>query len=244
VDVAEFGLAPRDDPLGYPGRYHTRSYLLADDEVIGLDRLDGTEPLDALLQRHRAAPIVERTAVLAIGSNAAPAQLHRKLAAGSSRTVPVIRATLTGVAIGFSRHITAYGSIPMTPAARDGAVTDVFVTYLDADQLGTITASEGANYELAQFVGTAGTTLTLELGPVVPGFAAFVTTRGVLRIDGQPVDAPVTQVELWGRLAHAWRRHPDHADLPATPAEIVHALRSRDRRPAILAAFDAVTARR
>jgi hypothetical protein len=244
MHVAEFGRAPRDDPLSYPGRYHRCSYLLVDDEVIGLDGVDELDELDRILRRHQSAPTIERTAVLAIGSNAAPAQLHRKLAAGSSRTVPVIQATLTGVAIGFSRHITTYGSIPMTPTPRDGAVTKVFVTYLDAAQLATVTSSEGANYVREPYDSSAGTRLVLALGGVVSNFDAFVTTRGILRLDGEPVDAPATQVDLWTRLADAWRRHPGHAGLPATPAEIVHALRSPDRRTEIVAAFDAVTAPR
>jgi hypothetical protein len=241
VHVAEFRPVPRDDPLAYPGRYHQRSFVLAGDQVLDLEPDPGA--LDALLERQGAVPLAARTAVLAVGSNASPAQLHRKVVTLSTgQVVPVLQATVTGLVIGFSRHITVYGAIPMTPMTRDGATTTAFVTFLDADQLAVVTTSEGANYELVRYRADGNISVTSADGAVVADVSAFVTTRGLLHLDGEAVVAPVSQAQLWERLATAWAPRPEHAGLPATPAAIVEALRTDAGRTAIVDAFDAVTA--
>jgi hypothetical protein len=84
------------------------------------------------------APPEGRRAVLAIGSNAAPAQLVRKFAAaGVSCVVPVVEAMVGSLRVLPSAHISPAGYIPWAPAdAGDSAFSaPAFVTFLDDSQL-------------------------------------------------------------------------------------------------------------
>src|SRR5262245_32275590 len=141
MELTDFGHAPRDHPLGYPGIVPDHSYLFVGGTI---ERLDGTgasnEEVTALLELHRAAPIADRTAVIAYGSNAAPSQLRHKYDGISTAVFPVVEARMANVAIGFSRHVTRYGAIPATLLHRDGADTTVFVLLLDDAQLEVLTA--------------------------------------------------------------------------------------------------------
>ena len=85
--------------------------------------------------------------VLAVGSNASPAQLRRKLAtAGLPTLVPVTAASVSGLAVGVSAHVSRPGYLPATPVPDDGAVSALWVVWLDAAALAAVDATE-PNYE-------------------------------------------------------------------------------------------------
>lgn len=165
------GLAgvPRDDPLSYPGVWPSRSGLLDGDRLLPLDRL--VHP--------------ERTPVLAVGSNASPAQLRRKMALSGIRApLPMVRARVTGIAVGVSAHVSRMGYVSASPVHVPSAVRELFVTWLDAEQLAVVDASEGVplpggNFRrawLPDFV----VRVELEDGQTLPGVYSYVNRRGVL----------------------------------------------------------------
>lgn len=154
-----FQSSPAEDPLSYPGRFFETSYLLlpgkralpmeerverrlgqcwvdAPSEAASLGWSSCTS-LNYVLVRENAAPIDSRYAVLAIGSNAAPAQLARKFARrGISSVIPVMRANVRGLKVVPSAHLNPKGYIPAAPAAADEAgMRRMFVTFLDDEQL-------------------------------------------------------------------------------------------------------------
>jgi hypothetical protein len=132
-----FAASPLDDPLGYPGLIPPHSYLL-----LGAGRLR---------KLRLAQPPAGRHAVVAIGSNASPAQLLGKFA-GMSPVVPVISASVAGLRILPSAHLNPAGYLPWSPAsgissAEEIAVSSpVFVTFLDDAQLARMDATE-PNYQ-------------------------------------------------------------------------------------------------
>lgn len=166
--------APRDRPLTYPGAWPTASVLLDGDELRPLDRL--THPA--------------RTPVVAVGSNASPAQLRHKMAEFAIRSpVPMVRARVTGLDVGVSAHISRHGYVSASPVHAPRATRELFVIWLDAEQLATIDATE-PNYDRV-LLPAPHFGVELENGePLLEAFA-YVNHHGVLHD---------------GRGAH--RRHP------------------------------------
>lgn len=130
-----------------------------------------------------------RTPVLALGSNAAPAQLRRKFA-GLDGHIPVSRATLFDHVVVYSAHFTRYGALPATLYEHPGGVTFIAITWLDAAQLARMheTESVGVNYD---YVELADCRLEHDGSlPEMPGvlrIGAYVSRLGMLRHAGQPI---------------------------------------------------------
>jgi hypothetical protein len=161
--------APRDHPLRYPGAWPTRSGLLAGDAYLPLERLVHDD----------------RVPVLAIGSNACPGQLRHKMdECGITAPVPMVRARVTGVDVGVSAHVSRAGYVSAAPFDAPDAVRELFVTWLDAEQLAVIDASEGVpapggNYDRA-WLPAPEFRIELEDGTRLPGVFAYVNRHGVL----------------------------------------------------------------
>lgn len=178
--LEELGMtqAPRDRPLLYPGVWPSRSALLDGDRLRPLDRL--THP--------------GRTPVLAVGSNASPAQLRHKMAEfGITAPVPLTRVRVSGLAVGVSAHISLAGYVSAAPVRRPGAVTELFFTWLDAGQLEVVDASEGAhlpdgNYRRV-WLPSPEVGFVLDDGTALPGAYAYVNRHGVLH-DGTGAPRP------------------------------------------------------
>jgi hypothetical protein len=165
--------APLEDPLTYPGRIPAISYLLGPDgRPLPLELPAGMElaaagvaagspgnTLAAVLRTLGAAPLHARHPVLAVGSNAAPAQLLRKLQPGGGSTVvPVVRATVGRLGVAPSAHLSRHGYVPAAPAIRpalrpppsgerpgtapESPAPTPHVTLLDEEQLRRIDATE------------------------------------------------------------------------------------------------------
>jgi hypothetical protein len=124
------------------------------------------------------ADVRGRTPVAAVGSNAAPAVLARKLAALGSGWVSMEPRALQGVQVGHSAHVSVQGYVPASPYVGEGAAQAV-VGWFDDEQLALLDATE-PNY------------VRLRLDADVDVYAS---RWGVVAIDGVPV--PLTgQAEL------------------------------------------------
>ncbi|MEU2280894.1 hypothetical protein ABZ614_02790 [Streptomyces sp. NPDC013178] len=161
--------APREHPLTYPGPWPADSGLLDGNRLLPLDRL--TFP--------------DRTPVLAIGSNACPGQLRHKMAEfGITSPIPMVKTRVTGIDIGVSAHISRMGYLSASPVDAPGVTRELFVIWLDAEQLAAIDASEGVplphgNYARAPLPAPE-VRIELENGETLTGAFAYVNRRGVL----------------------------------------------------------------
>ena len=141
--------------------------------------------LDERLAR-RGEPLGERIALVGYGSNAAPSQLRRKLAAHEPGwAVPVTTARLVGADAVFSAHITRYGAIPATLHPAPDTAIDAVVTLLSPRQAELVRASEGGNYDLVRLdPGRLELPAGLDLPRTVH---AYLSRHGALAFDGVPV---------------------------------------------------------
>jgi len=154
--------------------------------------------LDIALAEVGAAPLAERVAVIAHGSNAAPEALARKYDGfAGDPAAPVIRARLEGFDVVYATHFSSYGSIPSTLAPSPGTVVETAVTLLAPDQLALMHETElsAGNYVFGRLDGLA---LDLDgLGRRETAFA-YVTRRGCLGIvEGAPL--ALAQIAARGR---------------------------------------------
>jgi hypothetical protein len=182
--------APRDHPLLYPGEWPRESALLDGDRLL---------PLDVLVHP-------DRTPVLAVGSNASPAQLRHKMREfGIDSPVPMVRARVTGIDVGVSAHVSRMGYVSASPFHAPGTVRELFVIWLDAEQLAVIDASEGVplphgNYGRAWLPAPE---MRVEPAPGVTlrGVYAYVNRHGVLHDGtGSPRTHPGRQRPLLTEL--------------------------------------------
>ncbi|MGW2525316.1 hypothetical protein ACWC09_52030 [Streptomyces sp. NPDC001617] len=161
--------APRDRPLLYPGVWPAESGLLDGDRL---------QPLDRLVHE-------DRTPVLAVGSNACPGQLRHKMTeSGITSPIPMVRTRVTGIDVGVSAHVSRLGYVSASPFEAPEAVRELFLTWLDAEQLAVIDASEGVplpygNYRRA-WLPAPEVRFELEDGTRLPGAYVYVNRRGVL----------------------------------------------------------------
>lgn len=168
--VRTMGPVPLLEPLAYPGRWVTSPTLL-DGELL--------RPLDATY------PVADgRVPVLAVGSNGSPAQLSHKLgraAAGTSRTVPLEPVRVAGLGVGLSGHVSRVGYVAASPYLDPELTSDLLVTWLDADQLALVDASELPHYWRA-FLPHDAVPVTRHDGSPLPGDGvhAYVNARGLL----------------------------------------------------------------
>ncbi|MEU0071822.1 hypothetical protein ABZ027_20080 [Streptomyces sp. NPDC006332] len=161
--------APRDHPLLYPGGWPRDSGLLDGDRLL---------PLDVFVHP-------DRTAVLAVGSNASPAQLRLKMAEfGITSPIPMVRARVTGLGVGVSAHVSRLGYVSASPFEAPGEVRELFVTWLDDQQLAVVDASEGVPLPNGNFrrAWLPAPEVRVEPAPGVtlPGVYAYVNRHGVL----------------------------------------------------------------
>ncbi|MDH6219166.1 hypothetical protein [Streptomyces pseudovenezuelae] len=178
--------APRDHPLLYPGAWPAGSGLLDGDRYLPLED-DRFFPLDRLVDENRAP-------VLAVGSNACPGQLRHKMAEyGITSPIPMVKTRVTGLDVGVSAHVSRMGYVSASPVEAPGAVRELFVIWLDGEQLAVVDASEGVplpygNYRRA-WLSSPAVRIETEYGTALAGVYAYVNRRGVLH-DGTGAPRP------------------------------------------------------
>jgi hypothetical protein len=208
------------DPSCYPGKPCPNSALLVDDKLLWLTArlgrrlgqwrvavgslgLPGFEDLAhkevalsiALLALNQAA-VNNRYPVVAIGSNASPAQIRRKFSnEGVSRVVPMTYSVLDGVSVGHSAHISKAGYIAMTPRVATSAMaTPVCVLWLDDAQLRALDRTE-PNYDRALLRGEDHR-LVLESKEQLSHFTIYASKWGVLSGPDGQLYPPSSQDQL------------------------------------------------
>lgn len=183
--MAPFGPSVWEDPLSYPGEWPARSCRLRGDDLVALDSVD-------------AALAEGRHAVLAVGSNGSPAQLHRKLtAAGAAVDVPLLRVTVGGLVSAFTAWVARYGALATSATAVPGASSELVVGLLTDEQVAAIDRTEGG-YDRPTLDPAAHPVVEATTGAPVPGVSCYVAAGELL---ADPATAePVTlrpQAELW-----------------------------------------------
>jgi hypothetical protein len=136
-------------------------------------------PLDQVLLEHDAAPIAGRIPVLAVGSNAVPAQVRRKLVTrGLSAMVPITAVEVDGLSVGVSAHVSRAGYVPAAPVPDPSAKNvPLWVTWLARDQLLAMDETE-PNYDRICVPGFCSIRLTP--GRAVCGCWLYVSHHGYL----------------------------------------------------------------
>ncbi|USQ86725.1 hypothetical protein NFX46_25305 [Streptomyces phaeoluteigriseus] len=155
--------APRDHPLMYPGVWPAESGLLDGDRLLPLDRLTFSD----------------RTPVLAVGSNACPAQLRHKMAGFAlTSPIPMVRTRVTGIDVGVSAHVSILGYVSASPVHAPGVTRELFVIWLDAEQLAVVDATE-PNFDRVR-LPEPSVRVELDDGGTLSGVFAYVNRHGVL----------------------------------------------------------------
>jgi hypothetical protein len=177
TDAAVLALQPRNNaPIG---QWLLQACVAVDDGARN-DRgaAAGGVPLDRYLRNAGGSPAGARIPVLAVGSNASPAQVRRKLAnAGLPTLVPVIAVSVRGLAAGVSAHVSRPGYLPATPVPEAGAVSELWVVWLDPPALTAIDATE-PNYHRIRVPARYPVRLTT--GQPVPECWVYLSRHGHL----------------------------------------------------------------
>jgi hypothetical protein len=185
---------------GYPYERPACSYLLVNGTPVPLNAYESQPGRDRVELNPTGAgaaspcdmdPAVSlsspRVPVLAIGSNAAPGVLAKKLAClPGDWAVPVLRARIADLAVVYSAHYSAYGAIPATLGYFPGVHAEVFVMWLTHEQLVAVHATEslGVNYRYADLRGLR---LVCGDGPVPVVVGCYISLHGCLLREGRPV---------------------------------------------------------
>ncbi|MEE9255918.1 MAG: hypothetical protein V3V56_01975 [bacterium] len=172
-----------DRALGYPYGRPSGSYVFGQ---------SGAVPLDTYLREHGitlSELISGSTPVLAIGSNASPEQLKRKSENRKNPLtgeIPVVRAALRDFDVVYSAHIVSYGAVPATLRRSEGVAAEIFVTWLDPDQLRAMHRSEaeGVNYD---FIRLWDISVAPEAGEAMEEIYSYHSKWGCLEAGGRCV---------------------------------------------------------
>ncbi|WP_353808247.1 hypothetical protein [Agromyces sp. SYSU T00194] len=186
---------------------------------MGAARVADALTVDEFLEREGAAPIADRTLVVAIGSNASPAVIARKYASGGCGwATPFATGTLHGVAVGHSAHVAPRGYIPAAPFARATAVTRVVASWFDEEQLAVVDATE-RNYARRE-LDAQRHPLVLESGERPP-YSVYVSRHGLIgdRLRSAPVGLG-TQSAILAHLSAA----TSEADFAGDAADVCRRL--------------------
>jgi hypothetical protein len=186
---------PEDDDAllslakGYPYPAPDGSYLFVEGEARPIER-GAVEP--ALFRG--------RTPVLGHGSNRSPQQLARKF--GTTARIPVSRSWLADYDVVYSAHMTRYGAIAANLRHDPGTSVEVWVAWLDAEQLAFMHRTElGA--EIYRYGRLTDVELALEAGPAeeIEWAGVYLSTYGYLTRDAAAI--PLAAVAARARNAAA-----------------------------------------
>ena len=168
--------------LAYPFSIPSGSYVFDGADAIPLDDYFSERGISS------SELISGRTPVLAVGSNASPYQLRTKRDCYSLfGEIPVIKARLSDFDVVYTSRITSYGSVPATLRPSPGTAVDLFVTFLNKEQLYPMDKSENAhrkngNYRRELFTG-GGLEMEGEFDP--DEMWVYQSNRGCLLTGGE-----------------------------------------------------------
>lgn len=216
-------LNPSSNPIVYPGSPVTGSCLLVDNWIYELGSISGKPVaewstnidggplaegaagerlrLDDALRCIGAAPMADRTPVLAIGSNAAPGQLRHKFPEGP--IVPLIRATVRGLAVGHSAHVSKAGYVPYAPMADPSkeVARRFSLLWLDQEQVAIVDKTE-PNYRRV-VIKAPQVLVELESGERLARVQMYRGCWGILQSSPSgPVLQAMSQTELFRILGN------------------------------------------
>lgn len=174
-------------------------------------------------------PLSERTAVLAIGSNACLAQMHHKyIRATDRRTYVQVPAAVRGLDVGYASLVAGYGSVPATAVPSEGTAM-IAVQFLDHEFVRQLDATE-TGYERLTFTPADGVTVKLPTGRVLDSVDVYVAAGGYLGAIGQPllmgsgggrVDQATMMARLLGSDPSSMRAVADAwVNVPADPFDV------------------------
>jgi hypothetical protein len=172
------------------------------------------QELDAVLDELGQPGAGRRHPVIAVGSNAAPGQVHHKLTElGVPAVVPMTPMRVSGLGVGVSGHIGLPGYVANSPFADPDGVADVVLACLDDDQLQAVDDTEIPRYHRVLLPG-AEFPMVLPSGEQLEAAYLYVDARGVLTDpDGTP-RTPVPQRELLIELMEQSSRLRELFDSP------------------------------
>lgn len=203
--------APEDYPWTGPA---VRSGLLLREGVVDLDPRDGvrvpseqldqalvdTATIEQALAAEGAAPLAERTLVVAVGSNQTPRTIARKYRRSGRRVslaTPFVRCTVHDLAVGHVAHSAAPGYVPAAPYRAEGERMELVATWFDDEQLAVVDATE-PNYDRVR-LSTDDFALTLATGEEPAHFDVYASRWGVLAGE-RPLPLRHRQQELFDEL--------------------------------------------
>jgi hypothetical protein len=192
------------DPLLYPFDVPSHSFTWSAGRI---DSVPSSRRVDELS--------AGRHPILAIGSNASPAQLGRKFGdirfadpSSPEGSIPVLTAVVDDVDVVYGAHLAWYGSLPATLLDTTGARAHVFITWLTDLQMERMNETEGLGtaYQLRPTVGVRCH------GQEVESALSYLTMGGACLLGGDPlglaaISAPgsrrprATQQQAWDQLA-------------------------------------------
>lgn len=212
--------APEDYPWVGPA---VRSALLLEDQVVDLEpaaeveapaehlaahlteqpggELVDTAAIEQALAAAGAAPLAERTLVLAVGSNQTPRTIagkYRRSGRVLQVATPFVRCTVHGLAVGHVPRPAARGFFPAAPYRADGERMELVATWFDAEQLAVVDETE-PNYDRVSLPG-AEFPLTLASGDRPAQVEVYASRWGILAHDG-PIPLRHRQQELFDELS-------------------------------------------
>lgn len=207
--------------ISYPYERESGSYLFVNGtaypyEFLGKDPLsDGTikvggkvVQVDSFLnelgrskQQAKPDPMTKRTPIIAYGSNAAVSALKRKFIsekfARGWAIIPVLKGTMKNFEIVHAAHfVPVNGSFPAGIAYNAGAESEVWMTFLDAQEMERMHASEGIDTDSPESWYSYGRLDNVKIQ--IPGWRemtsafVYVDNYGALKVDGKT--APLAKV--------------------------------------------------
>ena len=157
--------------------------------------------IEQVLAAAGAAPLAERTLVLAVGSNQTPwtiARKYRRSGRDIDVTTPFVRCTVHGLAVGHVPSSAAPGYLPAAPYRADGERMELVATWFDKEQLAVVDRTE-PNYDRLR-LEAADVPLALATGERPTHVDVYASRWGVLARDGVPIPLRHRQQELFDEL--------------------------------------------
>jgi hypothetical protein len=191
-------VSPSQDPLTYPGKATHGSCVLFDGWLYRLRAVEGTpvdgwpllldggplsgrwrtEPtLAQVLMSRGLASMEDRHPVLAVGSNASPAQLAWKFR-HQPVAIPMIELSVTGIGVVHSAHVSAAGYVPYAPIASPKSRRKLPALWLDQEQRYVMDSTE-RNYR-PTLLGSTMSVATLETAEEISECTLYSGRKGVL----------------------------------------------------------------